>query len=99
MSSDNIRDRRFWALVALNLTVAARDTYELQAEGIASPTKLRAYNEMLHRVCSYMATEDSGSDEWLFSYLSEASEQSGTATSVEWALENAKRKVRCGPNQ
>ena len=69
--------QRFWAVVALNLTVAARETYMPQTENIAEPTKLRAYNEMLHRICSRMAVEDENSDSWLFSMLLECRSVAG----------------------
>jgi len=86
------QSRQFWATVAFNMTVAARETYEPQTEGVVSPAKLRSYNEMLHRICSCLATEDD-SDSWLFSYLRNESKRTGTATAVEWALEDAKKKV------
>jgi hypothetical protein len=88
--------RRFWAVVALNLTVAARGTYVPQSEKIAEPAKLRANNEMLHRVCSRLAAEDDDPDSWLFSFLREMSERTGTAEAVQWAIDDAKLKAPIG---
>jgi hypothetical protein len=87
------QSRHFWAIVAFNMTVAARETYEPQTEGVVSPAKLRSFNEMLHRICSCLAAENNGSDSWLFAYLHDESKRSGTATAVEWALADAKKKV------
>ena|ERR1700682_2282687 len=89
------RNHRFWALVAFNLTVAARETYVPQTEDIAEPAKLRAYNEMLHRICSYIASVEveGGSDSWLHSVLLEMSERSETVKSVTSAIENAKKAL------
>ncbi len=35
------------------LTIAARDTYETGTEEIAHPTRLRSYNELIHRVAGF----------------------------------------------
>ena len=36
--------------IAHELTVCARDTYEVGTENVLQPQVLRAYNELLHRV-------------------------------------------------
>ena len=43
---------RFWARVSHQLTVIARDTYELGTEDVASPSRLRDANELQHRLTS-----------------------------------------------
>jgi hypothetical protein len=94
MDSSNAR---FWALVAFNLTVAARETYVPQTEEIAEPAKLRTYNEMLHLISSYLVTAQTGvgvqSDSWLIPALTEMAERSGVAGSLKWAIEDAQRKT------
>lgn len=45
---------RFLALLAHNLTVAARTYYEFQAPGITDPPRFREFNELLHCVTSYL---------------------------------------------
>src|SRR5256885_16509032 len=43
----------FLAALAHDLTVAARDTYVPGTDAIANPMRLRAFNELLHRVSSH----------------------------------------------
>jgi hypothetical protein len=38
------------AHIAQELTISARDTYEVGTENVLNPHTLRAYNELLHRV-------------------------------------------------
>jgi hypothetical protein len=45
---------RFIALFGHNLTVAARDTYVFQAPGVRAPERLRAINEIQHRVFGHL---------------------------------------------
>jgi len=90
---------RFWALAAFNLTIAARETYLPRTERIAEAVKLRAYNEMLHRICSHIVAAHTGaaedrSDSWLLPTLTEMAERSGIAQSLTWAIDDAKKKVQ-----
>jgi len=87
----------FWPLVAANLTVAARETYVPQTDEIAQPRKLRAYNEMLHRVCSQIVAIHTGladgfPDEELVRLLLDLAEKSGNGDGLEWAMEDALKK-------
>jgi hypothetical protein len=45
---------RFLAFFGHNLTVAARDTYVFQAPGVRAPQRLRAINEIQHRVFGHL---------------------------------------------
>ena len=38
------------ARLSHQITIFARDTYELESEGLSSPEKLRCINEIMHRV-------------------------------------------------
>jgi hypothetical protein len=84
---------RFWAILAVNLTIAARETYVPQTKEIAEPGKLRAYNEMLHRIVSHIAMLNGSADSWLVPTLLETAEQSGTLSSVQWAIADAREKT------
>jgi hypothetical protein len=37
-----------------SLTIAARDTYDVQAPGVHAPQRLRAINEIQHRIFGHM---------------------------------------------
>ena len=56
---DDPQQATFWALVAHNLTISARDTYVPQTNDIAEPAKLRAYNEIMHRVSAQIVAKQS----------------------------------------
>jgi hypothetical protein len=43
----------FLAALAHDLTVAARDTYVPGTNAIVNPVRLRAFNELLHRIASH----------------------------------------------
>jgi hypothetical protein len=45
---------RFLALFGHGLTIAARDAYEFQAPGVRAPERLRAINEIQHRVLAHI---------------------------------------------
>lgn len=45
---------RFLTLFGHGLTIAARDTYEFQASGVIAPERLRAINEIQHRVLAHI---------------------------------------------
>jgi hypothetical protein len=40
----------FLALLAHELTIIARDTYEVEGDGLTSPNRMRAINEVQHRL-------------------------------------------------
>ncbi|PYT10985.1 MAG: hypothetical protein DMG59_27650 [Acidobacteria bacterium] len=86
-------NEKFWANLALNLTIAARETYVPQTEEVAEPGKLRAYNEMLHRICSHLATPNGGSASWLLPMLVEIAERTAILSSVNWAIADARKKT------
>lgn len=56
-------EHRLWALVAFNLTIP----------------KASAYNGMLHRICSHLASinKEDASDSWLLPFLEESAERTG----------------------
>jgi hypothetical protein len=44
----------FLALLAYELTIVARDTYEVGGEGLTNPGRMRAINEIQHRLTSFL---------------------------------------------
>jgi hypothetical protein len=89
---------RFLITFAHRLTVAARDTYEFQKDGVADPKRLRTINEVQHRVCGHaLALLRGGSerypDEVLVSiFLDDKSE--AERARIAWAFENAREALR-----
>lgn len=53
----------FLARVAYELTVRARDTYEPGTVGVSDPAKLRAVNEVMHRLTHRALKLSRGSDD------------------------------------
>ncbi len=83
----------FWSHLAFELTIAARETYVPQTEDVAEPSKLRACNEILHRVCSHIAAlqraQETFSDDQLFEFCFEIGNRAGIASSLRRAIERA----------
>ena len=81
-----------------NLTIAARDTYELQAPGVRAPQWLRDINEIQHRVFGHMLALHSGEnasrypDDVLLSILLEHGDDHLQVQTV-WALADALERV------
>ena len=48
------------ARIAHELTICARDTYEVGSDRVLQPQVLRAYNELLHRVTAALVQHQSG---------------------------------------
>jgi hypothetical protein len=48
------------ARLASELTICARDTYDVGTENVLHPQKLRAYNELLHRVTGSVVSHLTG---------------------------------------
>ena|ERR1035441_857505 len=92
----------FWSILALDLTVAARDTYVQQTEQVAKPGKLRAFNEMLHGVCyriiALQGQHDDPYDTALLQILAEMANRTGLTGSLAWALEDSSKKARLSIN-
>jgi hypothetical protein len=86
------------ALFAHNLTIAARDTYEFQAPGVRAPERLRAVNEIQHRVLQHIhslltASEWRYPDEVLLSImLAEENSDGHLREQANWAFQDAMKK-------
>ena len=45
----------FLIVLAHELTIRARDTYEVGGKGLENPERMRSYNEIQHRVLGFLA--------------------------------------------
>ena len=90
---------QFLALFGHNLTIAARDTYEFQASGVQAPDRLRAINEIQHRVLAHIHSllaqcEQRYPDDVLVSIV--LGDYELVRAQARWAFEDALKKVLQG---
>lgn len=86
----------FWPLVSLNLTVAARTTYQVGA-GVEEPEKLRVFNELQHQILQKIVsiqnpTKWTLDDDELLRTIHEKGEKETILPSVRWAVVDAHKK-------
>jgi hypothetical protein len=90
----------FLARLASELTVCARTTYEVGAEGVLQPGALRAYNELLHRATGALRDHLTGSEgyslEVILKMIREFAARNRRTGEVELALEQATKGVPKG---
>jgi hypothetical protein len=88
---------RFLIAFSHRLTVAARDTYEFQSSGVTDPKRLRALNEVQHRVSGHaMALLRADpyrypDDVLIRIFLDEKSESERAG--IAWAFDNARETL------
>jgi hypothetical protein len=84
------------ARLANELTICARDTYEVGTEGVLQPGILRAYNELLHRVTGAVRDHLLGSEgyslEGILEMMRVFGEENQRNTEIKWALEQAAKR-------
>jgi hypothetical protein len=84
------------ARLANELTICARDTYEVGTEGVLQPGVRRAYNELLHRVTGAVRDHLLGSEgyslEGILEMISVFREKNQRTTEIKWALEQAGKR-------
>lgn len=86
---------RFIALLINRLTVAARETYEPQTEAVVAPTRLRHYNEMIHRSAGFLddvLDREGGrylGEFWLAPMFFEQTEDKELDAGLRWAFNDA----------
>jgi hypothetical protein len=84
-----------------NMTIAVRDAYQLDPE--AQATKLKAWNELLHRIVGNLreALRNSTNcfpDEVLFAMIRDTASDEPFRSQIEWAVRDAYRYVeKLGP--
>jgi hypothetical protein len=78
---------------AHNLTICARDTYEVGTENVLEPQILRAYNELLHRVTGAVVHHVQGTDgpslESIFETITNFGARHDRVKEIDWALNRA----------
>jgi hypothetical protein len=84
---------RVLAAFGHSLTIAARDTYEVQAPGVRAPQRLRDINEIQHRVLAHILKLTAGDarrypDDVLVSIMLEQDDEHLAAQTLS-ALEDA----------
>ena len=84
----------FLARVAHELTVLARDTYEPGTRGVTDPSRLRAINEVMHRLTRRVLTlsrgnQDDWSDAEFWKVLSELAQPGGCLDDLITAVSTA----------
>lgn len=84
------------ARIAFELTICARNTYEVGTENVLEPRVLRAYNELLHRVTGAVVSQMLAADEYSFESILEMIRKFGAqhnrVKEIEWVLNRALRK-------
>jgi hypothetical protein len=85
------------ARLANELTICARDTYEVGTDRVLQPELLRAYNELLHRVTGaardHLLKGDGYSLKDVLEMLRAFGESNGRTWEMRWALEHATKSL------
>jgi hypothetical protein len=85
------------ARFAYELTICARDTYEVGTENIMEPHVLRAYNELLHRVTGAVVSQMSGTHGYSLESIVEMIRTFGLRQNrvkeMEWVLKRVLRQA------
>ena len=83
----------FLARLASELTVCARDTYEVGTDRVLRPELLRAYNELIHRVTGavrdHLLDEKGYSAELILRMADEFGVRYKCPETMKWAIERA----------
>ena len=81
------------ARLASELTICARETYEVGTDRVLQPELLRAYNELLHRVTGavldHLRERKGYSLQRILAMLRAFDEKNGRTGEVGWALKQA----------
>lgn len=81
------------ASLASEVTICARDTYEVGTNQVVRPELLRAYNELLHRVTGAVRDHLVGREGYslkdILEMLQAFGEKNGKAGEMQWVLEQA----------
>ena len=92
-SMSNREKAVLFARLAHELTICARDTYEVGTDRVLQPELLRSYNELLHRVIGaaidYLMKSEGYSLKDVLELLRAFGEKNGRGGEIRWALEQA----------
>lgn len=83
--------------LANELTICARDTYEVGTDRVLQPELLRAYNELLHRITGavrdHLLKSEGCSLKDVLELLRAFGEKNGRSGEMRWALEQATKSL------
>jgi len=83
--------------LACELTICARDTYEVGTDRVLQPERLRAFNELLHRVTGaardHLLKIEGYSLKDVLEMLRAFGERNGRIGEMGWALEQAAKSL------
>ena|ERR1700719_1645550 len=84
------------ARLAHALTISARDTYEAGTDRVLEPEVLRAYNELLHRVCGsvtdHLLAREGHSVESILELMRAFGQKHNRVNAIKWTIEWASEK-------
>jgi hypothetical protein len=90
------------ARLAHALTISARDTYEAGTDRVLEPEILRAYNELLHRVCGsvteHLMAHQGYSVESILELMRAFGQKYSRVNAIKWAIEWASEKPLLPPS-
>jgi hypothetical protein len=85
------------ARIAAELTICARDTYEVGTNNVLDPQLLRAYNELLHRVTAAVSDTLLGVEgyslETILDLIQAFGKRHNRVGEMDWAVERARRTL------
>jgi hypothetical protein len=86
------------AQIAYELTICARDTYEVGTDKVLEPELLRLYNELQHRVAGaivqHLLGTDGNSLESILEMIRTFGTQQNRVNQIDWALNRALQQTR-----
>jgi len=95
-SLSNVSKAALLARFAHALTICARDTYETGIDRVLEPEVLRAYNELLHRVCGsvtdHLTAQEGYPLEFLLEMMRAFGQKHNRVNAIRWAIESASEK-------
>jgi hypothetical protein len=95
-SLSNVAKAVLLARLAHALTISARDTYEAGTDRVLEPEVLRAYNELLHRVCGsvtdHLMDGRGYSVEIILEMMRAFGQKHNRVDAIKWTIENALEK-------
>jgi len=92
-SLSNVSKPALLARFAHALTICARDTYEAGTDSVLEPEVLRAYNELLHRVCGsvtdHLTAQEGYSVEFILEMMRAFGQKHNRANAIRLIIESA----------
>jgi hypothetical protein len=95
--SDNAK-LKILADLAHELTICARDTYEVGTDEVRDPPTLRVYNELLHRVTASVVNHLTGPKDFpledILEYVRSFGTQHNRVEQMEWVLKQVFNRAK-----